>query len=285
MSTPAAPITTQPDANGLTATLVVFDALAVAGADLRAARWSERRARLEELLGGADGAVRLTPVLKLNSSLHAALVADGWEGIGVGPVGQHRDSGALDRSNFDVIHTDLRNRFADDVQVERFGHWGMGWVEELSWNAGNPDLAAHVESWSLALSDYPVADESASAALEHEELVSYCRTLPAFVERDGIDYESPRYMDAAQWSAELAGLAFERFSWSSDEDVREDLLIDAAIEVGLYVPEPESVRTGLAELQGELDHVRELVADVERGVRDFGELCGAAITNGEAGLR
>jgi ATP-dependent DNA ligase len=53
----------------------VFDALAVAGADVRAAPWSERRARLEELLGTADGAVRLTPVLEVNPALHAALVA------------------------------------------------------------------------------------------------------------------------------------------------------------------------------------------------------------------
>ena len=56
----------------------VFDAVAVAGADLRAAPWSERRARLEELLSDAKGAVRLTPVLELNPALHAALVADGY---------------------------------------------------------------------------------------------------------------------------------------------------------------------------------------------------------------
>jgi bifunctional non-homologous end joining protein LigD len=34
----------RPDANGLTVTLIVFDALAVAGTDLRATPWSERRA-------------------------------------------------------------------------------------------------------------------------------------------------------------------------------------------------------------------------------------------------
>src|SRR5262245_49301950 len=70
----------RPDADGLTVTLVVFDALAVGGTDLCGAPWRERRARLEELLGGAQGAVRLTPVLELNPALHAALVADGWEG-------------------------------------------------------------------------------------------------------------------------------------------------------------------------------------------------------------
>jgi ATP-dependent DNA ligase len=68
----------RPDANGLTVALVVFDAFAVSGADLRAAPWSERRAGLEELLGDARGAVRLTPILDANPALHAALVADGW---------------------------------------------------------------------------------------------------------------------------------------------------------------------------------------------------------------
>ena len=70
----------RPDTNGLTVTLVVFDALAVAGADLRASPWSERRARLEALLDGATGPLRLTPVIDVSPTLHAALVADGWEG-------------------------------------------------------------------------------------------------------------------------------------------------------------------------------------------------------------
>jgi ATP-dependent DNA ligase len=47
---------------------------------LRAAPWSERRARLEELLDGAHGPLRLTPVLDVTPAFHAALVADGWEG-------------------------------------------------------------------------------------------------------------------------------------------------------------------------------------------------------------
>ena len=51
----------RPDADGLTATLVAFDVLAVAGADLRAAPWHERRAQLEALLDGVSGALRLTP--------------------------------------------------------------------------------------------------------------------------------------------------------------------------------------------------------------------------------
>jgi bifunctional non-homologous end joining protein LigD len=70
----------RPDRNGLTATLVVFDTLAVDSADLRAAPCHERRAQLEELLDGTTVAVRLTPVIEASPAVHAALIADGWEG-------------------------------------------------------------------------------------------------------------------------------------------------------------------------------------------------------------
>ena len=67
-------------ADGLTVTLVAFDALAVAGADLRAQPWHERRKQLERLLAGATGVLRLTPVLDASAAVHDALVRDGWEG-------------------------------------------------------------------------------------------------------------------------------------------------------------------------------------------------------------
>ena len=44
------PGTHRPGPDGLTVTLVVFDALAVAGTDLRARPWLERREQLERLL-------------------------------------------------------------------------------------------------------------------------------------------------------------------------------------------------------------------------------------------
>jgi ATP-dependent DNA ligase len=44
------------------AAFVAFDLLAIDGRDIRAARQSERRARLEQLLGGAEPPIHLTPV-------------------------------------------------------------------------------------------------------------------------------------------------------------------------------------------------------------------------------
>jgi bifunctional non-homologous end joining protein LigD len=60
--------------------LIAFDALAVAGDDLRRRPWHARRCQLEQLLDGATGPLRITPILEATPAVHDALVADGWEG-------------------------------------------------------------------------------------------------------------------------------------------------------------------------------------------------------------
>jgi bifunctional non-homologous end joining protein LigD len=60
--------------------LVAFDALAVAGADVRALRWLERRGQLDSC-SPVGGVLRVTPVLHATVAVHDALFADGWEGI------------------------------------------------------------------------------------------------------------------------------------------------------------------------------------------------------------
>lgn len=95
--------------------------------------------------------------------------ARNWAGVATGPVGQHRDSEALDRSNFEVIYEDLAERFGDDVDNASFGHWAVGWVEELAWNAGNTELATEVQRWEKALADYPVADDMHFSDLEWQD--------------------------------------------------------------------------------------------------------------------
>ena len=92
-----------------------------------------------------------------------------WSGVATGPVGQHRDSEALDRSNFEVIYDDLAERFRGDIEHVSFGHWATGWVEELAWNVGNTELAREVERWEKALADYPVADDMHFSELEWQD--------------------------------------------------------------------------------------------------------------------
>lgn len=58
----------------------------------------------------------------------------GWTAVGVGPVGRSRDSEAL-------------------------GHWAVGWVDEIAYDAGHPATVAAVASIRARLDNYPVLDD------------------------------------------------------------------------------------------------------------------------------
>jgi len=89
----------------------------------------------------------------------------------VAPVGQTRDSGCLDKSNFRVVLKDLGDE-SETVEVHRFGHWACGWFEIIIVKPGTPQ-ADSVEEWERALADYPVADESDYSELEWETACEY----------------------------------------------------------------------------------------------------------------
>jgi hypothetical protein len=98
-----------------------------------------------------------------------------WPSVGLGPVGVHRDSDALARSNWAVVSGDLVSRFPESVQVVRFGHWAVGWVEELAWDASTPAVVAAVDAWRERLANYPVADEEHFSETETEESLEILR--------------------------------------------------------------------------------------------------------------
>ena len=89
-----------------------------------------------------------------------------WSGVALGPVGQHRDSDAIERSNYRVILADLTERFGDAVSIASFGHWAVGWVEELTHDNGRDDVNAAVAEWRERLDSYPVADDDDYSATE-----------------------------------------------------------------------------------------------------------------------
>ena len=92
-----------------------------------------------------------------------------WSGVGIGPVGQHRDSDSLSKSNFQVILNDLRTRFGNDVDDASYGLFAFGWIAEITYNVGNADLVAAVQEWREKLENYPVADEDHFYELEWED--------------------------------------------------------------------------------------------------------------------
>jgi hypothetical protein len=112
------------------------------------------------------------------ADLHLFATENRWIGVGCGPVGQHRDSDPLDRSNFRIILKDMKARLPEGtVEVAYFRHWAVGWVEEIFFNP-SPEALAIAQEWQDRLSDYPIADEDDFMNLEwqdnHPEGDRYC---------------------------------------------------------------------------------------------------------------
>jgi len=91
------------------------------------------------------------------------------EGWIVAPVILTRDSGPLERSNWETVRRDILAADAgEDVETHRFGHWGPGWFEIVLIRPGSPAEAVARE-WAASLEGYAVADEEALAREELEE--------------------------------------------------------------------------------------------------------------------
>lgn len=105
----------------------------------------------------------------------------------MGPVGIHRDSDPLERSNYRVALREMARAIGkspDDIPtmphdasldpvetlaLGRFGHWAVGWIEEILYRANCEELAR--TAWDIAqrLESYPVLDEEDYSAEEWEE--------------------------------------------------------------------------------------------------------------------
>ena len=118
----------------------------------------------------------------------------------VAPVILTRDSGALERSNFQVVRNDLevidensiinkhglRSGFTQsDIEVHRFDHWGPGWFEII---LVRPDskVAESAVDWACSLSDYPVASDEHYSAVEQEEADETWRKC--YSDRERLEY-------------------------------------------------------------------------------------------------
>jgi hypothetical protein len=86
-------------------------------------------------------------------------------------LGQHRDSGSIDRSNYAVILADLETLDREHggertVFDTRASHWAVGWVETILVHESNIPALERADEWCERLADYPLADED-----HHSELV------------------------------------------------------------------------------------------------------------------
>lgn len=195
----------------------------------------------------------------------------GWAAVGLGPVGQHRDSGALERSNYRVVLADLKAKFGDAVAEASFGHWGVGWVEEIVWDASREDVREHVESWELALSDYPCASEEDFSALEHEELEQWCESLRLEDSYEGIDYVWNPFIESI--GAEIAGVLTSKLeAFNVESTPGDDAIAQACIEAGVLVVDVEPLQQELAAAREDAQTLRDMIEDHARGLLDLSEL-------------
>src|SRR5262245_45003542 len=83
-------------------------------------------------------------------------------------VGQHRDSNALDRSNFRAMLQALGGE-SDTVIVVREGHWAVGWVEWIAIHESDVEALREADKQMSRLENYPILDEEDFSNEEMEE--------------------------------------------------------------------------------------------------------------------
>lgn len=208
-----------------------------------------------------------------------------FETWGLCGPGQHRDSDTLGKSNFQVITEDMQERFPEDCEIVGSGHWGVGWTEQLAvrvfkdkpedgrfWPREEDitDAFKALLEWDKDLSDYPVANDEHHSKLEHEEMVEYLGDNSLECEINGIEFVIARSDEAGE---ELASLCYEKFQASRPDDLPAwDEIRGAAIEAKILVPDHESVKDAMKELEQDAETLRYAIADHERGLIDSREL-------------
>ena len=89
---------------------------------------------------------------------------EGWYMV----YSQHRDSDTIERSNWQVMSEDMVARFPDDVRIERFSNWLVGWSDHLLVRPGSPAVAA-AQEYTAKLARYPLLDEELYGLMEFDE--------------------------------------------------------------------------------------------------------------------
>ena len=119
--------------------------------------------------------------MKTNVVTFATFRPSGFDAAGVGsdvhnghwivmPCTQNRDSGSLERANFAVQESWLRDadETATQYEIHSFRHWAVGWFEICIINPEHPGVVAVMEKIQDAMDDYPCLDEVVWSQFENE---------------------------------------------------------------------------------------------------------------------
>lgn len=101
--------------------------------------------------------------------IHDADDKEHCEGWLIAPCGHTRDSDLVEECNH-VVGLEMLaavNPDGDDYEVLRFGHWGVGWIEEV---VVRPGTKAHLcaQEMTAALANYPILSDDRHSEMETE---------------------------------------------------------------------------------------------------------------------
>lgn len=85
-------------------------------------------------------------------------------------LGRNRDSAVLTNCNFDIA-LEMLGGESGAVQVHRFNHWAVGWVELILIDSTDKEKVKIAEDIECSLADYPVLDDSAFSEAEHDDYI------------------------------------------------------------------------------------------------------------------
>lgn len=100
-----------------------------------------------------------------------------WHGYYVF-LGRHRDSGALDRANFDAAWAELtklpEKTLPDDDEIATIqkvceNHWAVGWIEWIAIHKSDDEALKVADEIMAGLENYPVVDEQLFSQYETDE--------------------------------------------------------------------------------------------------------------------
>ena len=98
-------------------------------------------------------------------------------------LGRTRDSGLLETSNWEVGLAEFK-QFDSGWEVFGFGHWAVGWIDELMVHEDAPEavliLAANIHG---QLEAYPILDEEDYSNREHEAAVENITEAYSYLKR------------------------------------------------------------------------------------------------------
>ena len=151
-------------------------------------------------------------------------------GVTVGTVmAQHRDSDALDRSNFESFQLQLEVINEEHVYIERDSHWAVGWVERLDVQIFEDGRITPTATKAFEILDglqsHPIVDDDHFSELEYEEFLTYW------------DEEIPwRFRDCEEISEDLE----EFSSWLLDKYEESGLYSHWTEEIDIFLEEHSS---------------------------------------------